>query len=66
MVDKEITKKPSRRKLDKHDDDAGTRFETLECRLRDFIEKLNVMNSEIAEIKKQQTELLSLLRKTIK
>jgi hypothetical protein len=52
--------------VDKHDNAAGTRFELLESRLLDFIEKLDRMNSEVEEIKKQQRELLDLLRKKIK
>ena len=65
MVDKQITKKPKRSEVDKHDNAAGTRFEFLESRLLDFIEKLDKMNSEVEEIKKQQRELLDLLRKKI-
>lgn len=49
--------------MDKHDDSAGTRYESLEIRLLVFIEKLAAMDADVEEIKNQQRLLLDIIRK---
>lgn len=52
--------------MDKHNDGAGARFETLEERLAEFIIKLDQMNEEMTSIKKQQQDLLEIIKQTLK
>lgn len=52
--------------MDKHNDDAGTRYQSLELRLAEFIEKLSAVTTEMDSIKKQQQELLELIKQTLK
>lgn len=52
--------------MDQHNDRAGTRFQTLEARLAEFIDKLDQVTAEIDNIKKQQQDLLEIIRQTIK
>jgi len=66
MVDKEAKKKPRRSGVDKHNDEANTRFEHLESRLSEFITKLDAMTAEMDYIKKQQQDLLDILKEKLK
>lgn len=52
--------------MDKHNDGAGARFEILEERLAEFIIKLDQMNEEMSSIKKQQQDLLEIIKQTLK
>jgi hypothetical protein len=52
--------------VDKHDDDAGSRYAKLEQRLTEFIEKFDAMNTEMTAIKEQQIELLEFIKQNLK
>ena len=52
--------------MGQHNDEAGTRYESLEQRLLEFIKKLDMLYSEIDEIKKQQVQLTAILKKKVK
>jgi predicted transcriptional regulator len=66
MVDKETKKRPRRSDVDKHNDGAGTRFQSLEKRLADFIERFDAMTEEMLAIKKQQEDLIKLIKEKVK
>ena len=65
MVDKEIKKRSKRSTMDQHNDDASSRYESLELRLLEFIKKLDMLYSEIDEIKKQQVQLTTILKEKV-
>jgi hypothetical protein len=52
--------------VDKHNDGAGTRFQSLEKRLADFIERFDAMTEEMLAIKKQQEDLIKLIKEKVK
>ncbi len=52
--------------MDKHDDDAGSRYAKLEQRLAEFIQKFDAMNCEMTAIKQQQLELLEFIKQNLK
>jgi hypothetical protein len=52
--------------LAKHDNGAGPRYEKLEEKLGEFIEKLSVVTSEIDQIKQQQAEILDFIKSKLK
>jgi hypothetical protein len=66
MVDKQIKKESGRSGLVKHDNGSGPRYESLEIKLEQFIEKLNSVKSEINEIKQQQAEILDYIKSRLK
>ena len=66
MVDKQIKKESGRSNLAKHDDGSGPRYERLEIKLGQFIEKLNAVKTEINEIKQQQAEILDYIKSKLK
>ena len=66
MVDKQIKKESGRSDLAKHNNGAGPRYERLEVKLEQFIEKLNSVKSEINEIKQQQAEILNYIKSRLK
>lgn len=51
--------------MDQHNDDASSRYESLEQRLLEFIKKLDMLYSEIDEIKKQQVQLTTILKEKV-
>ena len=66
MVDKQIKKESGRSNLAKHDNGSGPRYESLEIKLGQFIEKLNAVKTEIDEIKQQQAEILNYIKSKLK
>ena len=66
MVEKQTKKESRRSNVAKHNDGAGTRYESLEKKLGLFIEKLNSVTSEIDEIKQQQAEILNYIKSKLK
>jgi len=51
--------------VDKHNDEAGARYELLEEKLKEFIDKLDHVSHEMDFIRQQQIEILNLLNKKI-
>lgn len=52
--------------MDKHNNDASTRYAKLEQRLAEFIQKFDAMNCEMTTIKQQQLELIEFIRQNFK
>ena len=66
MVEKQTKKESRRSNLAQHDNGSGTRYESLENKLGQFIEKLNLVKSEMDEIKSQQAEILNYIKSKLK
>lgn len=52
--------------MDKHTDDAGTRYAKLEERLAILLDRLDEMTEEVSKIKQQQLEILTFIKTTVK
>jgi hypothetical protein len=48
--------------VDKHDDATNSKLTGLEIRLAEFIDRFDIMTIEMAEIKKQQEDLINLIK----
>ena len=66
MVDKKVKEQSRRSELDQHNDATNSKLTGLEIRLAEFIERFDVMTVEMLEIKKQQEDLIKLIRKQMK
>ena len=48
--------------MDKHNDATDSKLTGLEERLSEFIERFDIMTIEMTEIKKQQEDLINLIK----
>jgi hypothetical protein len=48
--------------VDQHDDATNSKLTGLELRLAEFIERFDIMTVEMLEIKKQQEDLIKLIK----
>ena len=66
MVDKQIKKQSKRSTVDKHNDGTGDKFVKLEEKLVEFITKLECISTDMENIKKQQNDLIKLVKEKFK
>jgi hypothetical protein len=52
--------------MDKHNNDTGDKFVKLEEKLMEFIGKLECISTDIENIKKQQNDLIELVKEKFK
>lgn len=52
--------------MDKHNDGTGDKFVKLEEKLMEFIDKLECISTDMENIKKQQNDLIKLVKEKFK
>ena len=62
MVDKQNKTKRNTGIVDKHNNDAGTRYALLEARLEVVLSRLEEMTQEVLAIRQQQEDILDIVK----